>query len=47
MQLDACIFTDKVQRVDAERAQHENLKEGSTTLSGIVVCHVVLELIIL
>ena len=47
MQLDACVFTDKVQRVDAERIQHRNLGEESAILSGIVVCHVVLEPIIL
>ena len=46
MQLDAYIFTDKVQRSDTESVQHRNLEEESATLSGIVVCHKVLELII-
>ena len=40
MQLDACAFIDKVQRVDAERVQHKNLGEGFATLLGIDVCHV-------
>ena len=46
MQLDAYVFTDKVQRSDAESVQHRNLEEGSATHSGIVVCYKVLELII-
>ena len=39
MQLDAYIFTDKVQRVDAEGIQHRNLVEGSAILSDIDACH--------
>ena len=40
MQLDACVFTDKVQRVDTKKIQHKNLGEGSAILLGIDVCHV-------
>ena len=40
MQLDACIFTDKVQKVDAERIQHKNLREESATLLDIDIYHV-------
>ena len=40
MQLDACAFIDKVQRVDAERVQHKNLGKGSATLLDIDICHV-------
>ena len=47
MQLDTYIFTDKIQRVDAKRVPYENLREGSSTLSDIVVRHAVLELIVL
>ena len=46
MQSDACVFIDKVQRVDAKRIQHRNLGEGSAALSGVVVCHKIFELII-
>ena len=40
MQLDACIFIDKVQRIDAERVQYRNLGEGSAILLDIDVCHI-------
>ena len=32
--MDAYVFTDKVQRVDVERIQHRNLKEGFATFLG-------------
>ena len=40
MQLDACIFIDKVQRVDAKKVQHRNLREGFAILLGIDICHI-------
>ena len=46
MQFDAYVFTDKVQKVDAERVRYKNLREGSAILSDIVMYYKVLELII-